>query len=238
MLPDKVFQNIFADPQITDLRLSAFATDTLSRIDRLDTAGKYNEKAAAVANARQELQQHISGVDQHLNHRKGKTGEVNGFVSNFKQRMSELEGVIANAVGGYESAAYLDFYPHGITEYRIAVKAQVPVLLDRIYEAAGLYGAQLGTATKDELQSFRGSWAQARGRQEQAKGSVSDSRAGRNSARRQLEVVLMQLVYTIAHDHADNPEAGKAWFDFTLLASAAHPSLRRHKDDPEGPSAD
>lgn len=227
MLPEKMFVNIFADPDITNFRLSAFTTGTLSRIARLDTGGRYTALKDAITRAAKAFQDGISGIDQSLNQRKGKTGIVDAVAGSFKHAMSELQGAIAHAVGGFDSEAYVAFYPHGVSEYWLASKTAIPTLLDRVFLAAEVHGDRLGDDLKGRLQGFKAAWSEARGHQSQAKGAVSGRRAQRGSARYNLEISLLMLVHTIACDFAGDEAAGRAWFDFSLLEPSAHPSLRK-----------
>ena len=58
--------------------------------------------------------------------------------------MSEQQGVIANALGGFTTPAFLEFYPNGVSEYTGATKTNLPVLIGRINAAATAHAGELG----------------------------------------------------------------------------------------------
>jgi len=57
-------------------------------------------------------------------------------IAAFRLSLREKQGVIANDVGGFDSEAYLEFYPHGLMEYTRASKTEMPTLTGRIRTAA------------------------------------------------------------------------------------------------------
>src|ERR1700690_397211 len=142
--PIKFFDNIFESTKITDVRLNNFAGDSLNRLTAQNTGGDYTALITLLTPPYNAMQSIISSVDVALGIQRGKTLTLNEFIAFFKKTMSEQEGVIANAVGGFESPSYLEFYPNGVTEYSAATKANLPVLVDRVNAAATAYATQLG----------------------------------------------------------------------------------------------
>ena len=165
-------------------------------------------------NAMQEL---ISSVDVALGIQKGKTLTLNEFMTLFKKKLSVQEGVIANAVGGFATPAYMEFYPNGVSEYTSASKTNLPVLISRINAAATAHVAELGAALTATLQAFETEWQLKRSQQVQQKGNVDNNRTARSQARVDLETALVTVVHTIGSMFPGDAEQCIMFFDFTLL---------------------
>ena len=165
-------------------------------------------------NAMQEL---ISSVDVALGIQKGKTLTLNEFITLFRKTLSVQEGVIANAVGGFATPAYMEFYPNGVSEYTSASKTNLPVLISRINAAATAHVAELGAALTATLQAFETEWQLNRSQQVQQKGNVDNNRTARSQARVDLETALVTVVHTIGSMFPGDAEQCMMFFDFTLL---------------------
>jgi hypothetical protein len=146
---------------------------------------------------------------------------VDDVMVQFKKTMSAKEGVIADLLTK-GSPAYLEFYPHGITEYSTANKTQMPVLVNRIKDAATKYNVQLGGALFTLLTGFATSYSDARQAQQQQMGDVEGSRTDRDTARTDAENALLTAIHTIALMFLGNVQACMQFFDFSLLFPQTH----------------
>jgi hypothetical protein len=225
LLTTYLFGNIFNDERITTGRLLAFANDTINRLTAQNTTGDFTALLALLTPPTLALQNQVSSVDVALGIQKGKTLTLNQFVTLFKKTMSDKEGVIADAVGGYESAAYIEFYPAGLNEYSQATKLQIQLLTDRLDVAAEKYKAKLGATLTATLKAFKTQWTTYRSTQQQQKGSVSDSRADRNVTRTATETALLQAIHTVALKYPADVARCTSLFNFSLL----YKSIRTNK---------
>lgn len=120
--PDKLFGNLFNDPAITPTRLASFGQDALNKLIAANaptggTAPSSQKEAVSkgdfttiineVTPSLQALQQQLSGVDISVTQQRGATFTNNQVIAAFQDMMRTQEGVIANAIGGFKSAAYL-----------------------------------------------------------------------------------------------------------------------------------
>src|SRR5213075_30890 len=121
----------------------------------------------------------VSDVDVALSLQMGKTLTVNQVMAAFKLTMSIKEGVIADDLGGRNTPAYLEFYPHGIFEYSKATKAEMPTLTVRVKTGATAHSVPLGATLTSLLTGFKAQWETARSQQDTQKGSVEDNRSQR-----------------------------------------------------------
>jgi len=217
VISNYVFGNFFDNRRITTVRLANFGQNALSRLTAQNTNNELSPIIAYFEEALHKVQQEIDQVDVALGIQKGKTLTVDQFIKLFKKTMKEKQGVIADAVGGFDSAAYLEFYPKGNVEYNKATKTKLTVLVDRIHQVASNHAEQLSPTLLATLQAFKTSWEQYRDGQEQQKGNVSDNRADRNQVRTDLELGLLAAIHQIALKNPGNEEHGKKYFDFNLL---------------------
>ena len=182
-----------------------------------NNGGAYTNLISILTQSYNAMQELISSVDVALGIQKGKTLTLNEFMTLFKKKLSVQEGVIANAVGGFATPAYMEFYPNGVSEYTSASKTNLPVLISRINAAATAHVAELGAALTATLQAFETEWQLNRSQQVQQKGNVDNNRTARSQARVDLETALVTVVHTIGSMFPGDAEQCMMFFDFTLL---------------------
>src|SRR4249919_369705 len=104
---EKVFFNHFASRAITNSRLLNYTGDTIARINAANTEGKYDVILELLTTGYNTLNTELGGVDTALAVQMGKTLTVDQFIAAFKLIMSDKEGVIADKLGGRNTAAYV-----------------------------------------------------------------------------------------------------------------------------------
>ena len=214
---DKLFGNLFDDIKIINSRIYGFSLDTLNRLTAANGGGDYQTLIDLISPLIVTFGTEIGDVDAALNAQKGKTLTTNQVLAAFGLTLKEKEGVIANAVGGFGSAAYLEFYPHGVGEYTRAAKTDMPTLTERVRAAAAAHAVQLGPPLTTLLTGFKLQWAAARDAQEQQFAKVDDNRTERTQARVALELGALTVVHTIAATFPGDVDACMDFFDFNLL---------------------
>jgi hypothetical protein len=148
---------------------------------------------------------------------KSNTFTVDEVIKNFRVYMSDNEGVIAKAVGGKRKAAFIEFYPRGVTEYANATKTKMPALLKQVFDAAEKYKTNLGAAQTKELKDFTKQYDAARVDQQNQKGSVTDNRTERTSNRTALEIELLKAIYSVGLRYPGDVAKCGSFFNFSLL---------------------
>ncbi|MEP6468124.1 MAG: hypothetical protein ABJB05_17560 [Parafilimonas sp.] len=169
------------------------------------------------------LQTQLGNVDTSVTQQRGATHTNDQVIADFKETMRTQEGVIANAVGGFNSAGYLQFYPHGFGEYTTATKTQMPVLVSRVKTAATGFATQLGAPLTTTLQNFETAWQNSRTAQQQQMGTVGDNRMGRTTAETNVQLALIFAVHNIGAIFPGDAAQCSSYFDFSLLFPQAHP---------------
>jgi len=156
-------------------------------------------------------------VKSTLGVQKGSTFTVNEVMKSFKVYMSDNEGVIAKALGGKRKAAFVEFYPRGLSEYTNATKTKMPALLKQVLDAAEKYKADLGATQTKELKDFTKQYEAARSDQQNPKGSVTDNRTERTSNRTALEIELLKAIYSVGLMYPGDVAKCSSFFNFILL---------------------
>lgn len=220
--PDKLFGNLFNEEAITPMRLANFAQDALNKLTAAanpDFSFIISKLTAPLA----ALQTQLGSVDTSLTQQRGATLTNNQVLADFIDMMRTQEGVIANAVGGFKSPGYLQFYPHGLSEYSKATKPQMPVLVNRVKAAATSFATQLGEPLATSLQSFATAWENSRNEQQQQMGTVGDNRTERTTAEINVQLALVFAVHNVGAIFPGNVGQCSSYFDFSLLYPQAHP---------------
>lgn len=216
------FDNKFESNKITPQRLCDFSSDTASKMALHNSGGKFTAIIASLATATTALQNEINEVDTSLNIQKGATLTVNEVMNNFSKTMGDEEPFVARALGGSNTAAYLEFYPHKISEYTKASKEDMDTLTNRVFIAANKYTLLLGDTLTDNLAAFKTNWATVSGTQETQLNTVDAKRGVRTTKRTTLELLLMESLGIATQVYPGNAEACKQIFNFNQLYGAYH----------------
>lgn len=214
---EKIFENIFDDVKIINSRFYNFSGDTLSKLTAADGGGDYTDLINLITPLIVTFGTEIGDTDVALTIQKGKTLTNDMVMAAFQFTMKEKQGVIANAVGGFDSAAYLEFYPQGLGEYTQCTKTQMPTLTNRVFTAATAHSVALGAPLTTLLTGYKAQWALSRDTQMQQFGTVDDSRTERTEARVALELGMLTVVHTIAAKFPGDVDACDNFFEFSLL---------------------
>jgi len=226
----KLFENFFEDPKITTTRLANFAGDTLNRLTSANGGGSYTSLINQLNDPLETLNNELGQVDTGVTVQKGATLTNNQVLEQFKQTMSNEEPFIARALGGNNTAAYLQFYPQGLAEYHRATKTNMTTLTNRVNVAADNFATELGSTLSATLMAFEEDWQDSRNSQQQRIGNVDSNRSERTAARTDVELALVYCVHSIAALFPGNEEQCGSFFDFSMLL----PQTRRHHETLNG----
>jgi len=214
---DMLFGNIFDDRNIINTRLLNFAKNLKANLIKQNTSHQFDTQITLLTTVIDDLEDDLGNVDTGINVQKGKTVDNNKVLAAFKLAMSDEEPFIARAIGGKDTAAYLEFYPAKISEYSNAIKTDMDTLTNRVATAATKYATQLGATLTAKLQSFATDWQDSREVQEQQKGGVKNIRADRSTTREALELALLKVLHHIASSYPGDVVKCKSFVSFHLL---------------------
>lgn len=217
-----LFGNIFDDKNITPTYLSRFADDLLAKLMQNNVSNEYNEIIHDLEVKLAPLHSELGQVDTTLNTQVGKTMDVDAFIDDFKKYMKDKYVNIAAALGGEKTPAFIEFYPHGKTEYTTVTKTKIPTIMERLKLVASNYQSQLGDEISNQLQTFQTKWNDVRESQLQQKSAVKTNRNDRTQARRALEIELLKTIHFIGGKFPGDQAKCKVFFDFNLLFGVHH----------------
>jgi len=225
----KVFKNYFQSKEVSDPRLVTFSDDTKGRLEADNEGNDLTPIITNIAASASSLEDQLGDVQGSIAVQKGKTFTVDGVIKNFKVFMSENEGVIAKAVGGKKTEAFIQFYPNGVKQYSSVTKGKLPALLGQLTEAININKTKLGPDLTAELSQFASQYESTRTDQTKQKGKLNDSRTDRSQERKNLEKALMIAMYTIGIKYVGNEEKCASFFNFSLLDAPAKKSKKEAK---------
>ncbi len=231
ILVEKIFQNYFEAKAITSVRLLVFTNDAIAKLEAANEP-LLNDFVPRLKTLVQALSIEIGQVKSGMAMQKGKTLVLNDFIKSFKDYMSLNHHVIAKMVGGFDTEAYLTFYPQGATEYRIATQAKLPALLMQVANAAEKYASVLGEPMTQELKHFNVFYQNQKNDQLLQKGNIAENRVERSNNRKALEVELIRLLHWLGYHYPLDVNKVASFFSFSLLE-------KRHKaaEKPGGATA-
>jgi hypothetical protein len=218
----KLFGSLFNDKDIIDSRLILFTRDHVQRLTKGNVGTLFTANITTLTNNANALETEVGTIDTSENIRTGQTQTVDEVTAAFSKDMSELEGVIARAVGGFNKPAMLEFYPHGVTEYNNPSREDMVILTDRIYKAASKYATQLGTTVTAILQGYKSSFVNARTAQVGSIADVGNQRAIRGTNRITLETSLTMSVHFVGTNFPTDVNKCASYFNFNLLYNQSH----------------
>jgi len=222
---EKLFGNIFNVVAITPDRLLLFAKDHLARLTKGNGSGKFTAEIAILTPLIAVLEEDVSTVDTTLNLQSGQTDEVDILALNFAHTMSNLEGVVANSLGGKGSIGFKEFYPHGLTEYNQINRKTAPLLTTRVFKAATKYATALGIPVTNQLKAFQASYDTKRDAQTTSIADLSSIRTDRGDTETNVQIALVQSLHLVGTLFPTEVVTCSGFFNFNLLYTVGH---RKH----------
>lgn len=115
------------------------------------------------------------------------------------------------------SAAYIEFYPLGITEYYGSTVEGLKILLVRYVAAATKYKVQLGAAFLTDITNLQTAYTNARDEQVIGKSDNKTMQTLLRSSRKELTLHLTKCLLIIAANTLEDEKAFLSYFNFGLL---------------------
>ncbi|MEK7263695.1 MAG: hypothetical protein AAB071_04200 [Bacteroidota bacterium] len=217
MINLKTFFKIHLDAKnISDDNMEKFTDDHIHRLTNNNTGGKYTARITATQNAYNTYFGTITKEDRELSTQRAKTKTVDTLIAEFKDAVRTKEGTI-RGVFHAGSPEYIKFFPHGITEYDVAIKANIKTLMDRMAHFAAEYEAQLGGELLQIFETLYNEYKAARGVQLDAIDVVDADRQATSVKRDVVEIQVMRNVLALADEYLGEPEMVEVFFDQTII---------------------
>jgi len=219
---EKFFANLFNHPNISRKHLLGFAIDFLARLTKANTSHQYDVMIAYLTPLVTAFETEVGNEDIALNLRKSQTNTVDQSSYNFANTMSNLEGVIAYALGGKSSEGFKEFYPHGLTEYNQPGRQDMPILINRINTITAKYDTQLGSTVVTDLLAIGTGFNAARTAQVSTNAGLAQSKTAISSNGLALQLGMTKGLHEIAAMYPGDTVACNGLVNFSLLYSFTH----------------
>lgn len=214
------FDVVFQDTTITDDELRRFSEDHLARLVANNEDGGYVAIITATEAVVTGYFGAISSEDAATALRMSLTRSRDAILQSFKKLVSRREGRVRDAFGT-EAAAYLEFFPKGLTEFSNATLKTVETLMSRMIKGGRDHLTELGQGFLDEFTGLKANFVVAQQAQSQKKGEVTSSKSATSTARGAVEMQLMDNLLTLAKQFKGQPDRGLDFFDQSIIRGPA-----------------
>ncbi|MBC7448316.1 MAG: hypothetical protein H7330_09680 [Hymenobacteraceae bacterium] len=215
-------------------RVLRYYDTTIARMGADSVGGKLNDRRAASQAVRMQFFGSASAADAALTLQKGLTDQVDALSEKMSDELSNrYEGAIRGAFGK-GSDGYNAFFPDGLTDYDKATRERMPLLVERLSNAAEAHKADLAPAVVAALKGYKTAWDTLRETQLQGIGETGSEDDNVTKARaavyHQQYLNLHYLCFVLEGDEARILN----YFDQSILAQRRRP---QDEDDANGGGA-
>ncbi len=207
-----IFGNIFSERRISSIKIIEFTEDALEKLIKRNTNHQFDDLIDCLKIPLAHLKTRLNNYNYISNQNGSNTISKNQFILLFKKSMMDHEPLIAKVSGGTTSPLYLEFYPHGISEYQKSVKERIPFLINRVYKVATANSLFLKPDLQMSLQSFKFFLENYKIESTNEKLVLT-----RKNARNDLENALLKVIHSIAISYPGDANYCCSFFDFNIL---------------------
>jgi hypothetical protein len=211
-----VFQNFFDTKEISDDNLKKFTQDHIQRMTANNGGGTFTALITETTNVYLGYFGNITDTDTALAMQQALTLTVDTIMHNFKASASQKEGLVRSTYGK-DSPTYQEFYPHGITEYSNATKANIETLMNRMVVAATAHEVDLGAPFKTLFANYQTNYTTARNAQLGKMAQVSTERTEIHATRDIVEIQLCKNLHFVGYTFPGDPDRCMDFFDQSII---------------------
>lgn len=218
----KLFNNFFDHRDITHYRIRHFGQDALIRLNKANTSHQYDAVIADLAPKVAALDASLGAILTDIAQQKGTTYTAAQVMDAFINEIRMKHGGIRDMYRDDEKT-YLEFYPQGLNDYRLArSKDAVAGLMARFAAAINAHAADFDAAVVTLFTNFPGAFKTAIQAQSSKMVGVSSRRTLLQKQRKELNESLYVAVFTAGAVERGNISKLKALFNFSLLLPHSH----------------
>jgi len=213
---DRLTLDLFKSAKISRNELDLFTSDFLKRIQVKGTDLLPQPQIDTLTTAYQNFKGNLGLQANKGAIQKGGTLTRKEAFERVIKFIRREEGLIKSKFGK-PSAAYLAFFPQGLTEYSQAKVEGLTNLLVRFVAAADKYKLELGQSFLTEITELQISYTNARDDQGT---SIAENKSIQSEVRDTRKILTLQLtkaVLLIAANTIENAELFNSYFNFGLL---------------------
>lgn len=210
------FKNHFDTKEISDDNLKKFTQDHIQRIVANNSSGIYNGMLNATITAYNGYFGAITDEDTKLAVQQSRTITTDNAFDAFILKVRQKEGTV-RGLYGIGTAEYEEFFPHGLSEYDVASKANIETLMTRMVVASTAHQADLGVDFVTLFTDLKNNYITARTAQLQQFGLVDSSKSVTSSKRDVVEIRLSKNIMILAGQFLGNPDRANDFFDQSII---------------------
>ena len=210
------FKVHFDTDKLSDDKIKRYTQSHIERIRANNAANKYDAMIAATLAAYEDYYGAISDESTNEAIKQAATMTVDAIITEFKAEVSFMEGVIKNAFRTNKSG-YEEFFPFGLSEYTVATKSNIEMLMDRMVNACANNSGKLPAGFEANVKALRDSYNNQRSDQLQKIGTVADDKARAATLRNVLEIQLSRNLLDLAKEYLGDPVNGLKFFDQSIV---------------------
>jgi len=213
---DRLTRDLFKSPHYSRNELDLFTADLLKRIQAKGTNIVPQTEIDSLLGAYQNYKANLGIQANKGAVQKGTTLTRQDAFDDVIDFVRRYEGLI-KAKFGKPSAAYLEFYPQGLTEYNAAKVEGLTNLLVRFVAAASKHEAELGRPFVAEITQLQTNYTNARDEQGTGIAVNKSIQSQIRDTRKVLTEQLTKVILLIAANTLENADQFNSYFNFGLL---------------------
>ena len=219
---ERLLGNFFNKPGMSRAHLLAYSKDQLKRLAANNGTHIYDAIIAFLTPLVAAFDAELTTEDTAKNLRSGQTGTVDLMTAVFGNTMSTREEEIARKLGGKDSIAFKEFYPHLQSEYSRPSRDNMDIFVKRIDVAATKYATLLGVEITTALHNLKIDYNAVRDPQTDTIADLSATKKTVTTNQLALSKGLTKTLHDIGSLYPGDAAACSCLFNFNLLYSVAH----------------
>jgi hypothetical protein len=213
-----IFENffLFSRTRISDDNLKKFVEVHIARLTANNTGGDFTTILNDMVAAYTAYFGNITDKDLALAVQQSLTLAADNLIANFKKTVSQKEGTIKSAYGK-GSPTYQEFFPHGLTEYSNATKANVETLMSRMVASSTAHVADLTPAFVTLFTNIKSNYITARTLQLAKIADVGIQTTEKHETRATVEIQLCRNIHYIGFFYPGDGDRCMDFFDQSII---------------------
>lgn len=232
---DRLTNDLFKSKEFSRNELDLFTVDLLARLKAMPNVLVSAANITLLETYHQKYKLGLGKLATEGAVQKGGTINRQDVFDDIIDFVRRHEGLVKSKFGK-QSAAYIAFYPQGLTEYGEAKVEGLTDLLVRYVSAATKYKTELGNDFETEIKNLQSQYINARSGQVDDMASTKSTQSQIRESRKALTLHLTKLVLLIASESVGKPEQFNSYFNFGLLEvdNDKNPSDSTKPTEPKG----
>lgn len=213
---DKLIQDLFDDPKLSNSNLRSFSDDHLVRLSLNNPGGVYSPLITATTTRYTGYFGSMTDLAVKEAIRQNLTITTNQVKDVVLERIRTVNGLVVYRFGA-GSAIYESFYPHGMSEYTEARLDDLTTILSRFGSAAATHLTATDPTEVSAINADILAFNNARTAQHTVFAEEDMLRTGRNVTRKELTRQLTRNLLIIAADMIDDADRFNDYYDPSYL---------------------